>query len=456
MNAYLDLSADLVEPVSSFEEMTALELDRMITEAWPEDMTITRHPEHSKSPSPSSQPQGSLSPEDGHAEYTPTSSTQQDWGNDVDLQLRCDGFGTSPMFATSTTDESDGISPIDSRSSVYSNMSRPPHSSSHGVSSARRSRGSSPAPLNSNTDAQWASFGTTMNTAGHLSGAAQVPSNVAFDDASINTTESFNESLLSDMTFDYNTPMPIRPAFPQPLSWNDFAMSQTYAPFATDPAPPIQQWSSFPPTAHGAQQPTLHSATHQHTVQPRGLYQPQRYPQNVRSVHQHHLPHYPSELSSTGPVAQRLESIPREAPPVTQPVPCTTQVTTHSQPAYAYSTQLRYAQPSISIDTSGASRPIPLTHIRSARGGAQPRSPEDGKKGGRKKGGHLNPVNKQRVAKMRKTGACWRCAMQRDPVRSLWITMAMTTLLTSAVRWRRSLRSMHERRKQAWQLLLPM
>ena len=417
-------SSEFDDPVTSFEDMTAAELEEVLA-VWPntDPLAIAHSPGQPKSPSPSSQLLGSLSPEDGNVEYTPTSSNLPDWGNDVDFTLQYDGLGTSPMFATSTTDESDAISPIDSRSSVNSSMSRPPHSSSHGVSSARRSRDSSPASHITNTVAQWAPMAANMTMPGHLSGTAQAPSNDAFDDAAVNTTESFNESLLSDMAFTYHTTMPLRPAYMQP-SWGDFDMSQPFQPF-NNGSPLAQQLASFPPAAQEAQYLAPHSTLPQHTAQTQEMPQPRRNIHNVRSVQHTRLPHYPSQLRATGPAAQPIEMRSRQAPPTVPTLPSTTLVSTQPAPspsAYAYSTQLRYAQPSISIDTSaGASRstqkPIALTHIRSARGTAQPQSPEDTKgKGGRKKGGHLNAANKQRVAKMRKTGACWRCAMQRDPV----------------------------------------
>lgn len=424
MSAYFDLNAlgDFDEPIANFEDMTAVELEAVLRDAWPNDALPTRHSSgQPKSPSPSSLPQGSVSPEDGNPEYTPTSSNVPDWSNDVNWNLQYDGLEISPMFATSTTDESDGISPIDSRCSVYSSMSRPPHSS-QGISSVRRSRDSSPALPNTNTNGQWTSIAATMNMTGHQTGTAQAPSNTAFDDTAINTTEAFNQSLLSDMTLSYNT-MPFRPAYTQ--SWGDLDMGQVSRHTMSDP-PFAHPWSSFPLTTHDAHYlPTLPTTQH-YAVQPDGPNQLQQINHTIDPVQHQRIPHYPSQLPSSGTIPQPSGNLSQQMPPTATVVPSTSPRPTQGPPpqsAYSRATQLRYRQPpSISIDTSAcaprsAQDLIAVVPARNVRSTTQPQSPEGKRpKGGRAKGGHLNPANKQRVARMRKTGACWRCAMQRDSV----------------------------------------
>ena len=232
------------EPVSSFEEMTAAELDALVA-VWANDsslrtQTSTGQP---KSPLTSSQPHSSLSPEDGNVQYTPTSSNLPDWGNDVNLQLDYDAFDTSPFFPTSATDEPDVISPIDSRSSNYSGMSRAPHQFSRGVSSENRSRDTSPDHAARAEAAQWASMAVTMPMADPRFLNAHEPNHTAFNNAAVQSTSSFNENLIADMALAYGSAIPFRP-MPADQTWHDVDISQAYQSFVAHP-PMGVGWPSF-------------------------------------------------------------------------------------------------------------------------------------------------------------------------------------------------------------------
>jgi hypothetical protein len=73
-------------------------------------------------------------------------------------------------------------------------------------------------------------------------------------------------------------------------------------------------------------------------------------------------------------------------------------------------------QPAPSV--SAANRPLQAARARSTVPSNAPRASaaDHGRKGGRQRGVHLDHHAKEKSSKMRKVVACWRCALQRDPV----------------------------------------
>jgi hypothetical protein len=73
-------------------------------------------------------------------------------------------------------------------------------------------------------------------------------------------------------------------------------------------------------------------------------------------------------------------------------------------------------QPAPSV--SAANRPLQAARARSMVPSNAPgaSASEHGRKGGRQRGVRLAEHAKEKSSKMRKVVACWRCALQRDPV----------------------------------------
>jgi hypothetical protein len=94
-------------------------------------------------------------------------------------------------------------------------------------------------------------------------------------------------------------------------------------------------------------------------------------------------------------------------------------------------------------------RPLPSNAPRAS-------AAEQGRKGGRQKGRHLADEAKVKSSKMRKVVACWRCALQRDPVCPIIYSLLVgQSLLTKyLVRPRNAMRTLHDESSEGSNVLL--
>lgn len=394
----------------------------------------------------------SLSPGTASLILTPT-STLLDYGGDVTLLEEpeaSENTPTSPESGTSpSSDEYVHVDHLGGQSSGSRNMNiRPPPASVSGVtpSSLHQPGAHSSVSATSSTQRPWPSFSSASTSStggwmdplsagqwGHLEATAQ-----GFGNTSVTTSQSFETDALSEFgaldngtsrTFDNN--LPFRAINEQ---GHTFAPGPfpSYYPFMVPSQP--QQYQSTVTSTRGNVHPTQHHAVQQGfyvaTAQPTpqrlmipptvpsqyGQVQPQGGAIMGRSLRGDYSATISASSSPTltpGPVLRVGYHTPypavgqqqlRQRPSTQQPYHL--DVPSHAHAAVARPS--RQLQPAV----AGPARPA---HGHSAQA--------DRRRGGRQRNTHLAHGTREKSSKMRKTGACWRCALQRDPVCCLHIML---------------------------------
>lgn len=353
------------------------------------------------SPTADVQPASSWSQDDSECHLTPSSTNELPNAEDSSFDL-ISNYTSSPV---------DQVSPFSARSSDFSHIAAP-HSSDAALSPSNRSRESTDGLHSDPIEQQW-SF-VSNSSGGDYNTTIPVTPHSHVHNIPIQSTGAFNESLLADM----NINLVLRP-------------SQQSHPFA---APNLHtnvygpSWGSLqqqhPAVFHQdiSAQPIQHH--HAHPAQPHHP-MPAYDMTNVQAaVTFGRQPYHGEQLP--------LPSQPAYMSPTNQPQPSSTTVNTaykeHNRPKeLAYSTRRRFpGRPAVAKQNSP---PVPRQNPRPIAAGpslfaetTHQHQSEDSKRkppGGRKKGGHLPENTRDKVSKMRKLGACWRCKMQRDPVSSI-------------------------------------
>lgn len=312
-------------------------------------------------------------------------------------------------------------------------VDRPPPAINSGApsSSAPQSQGFTALNNNNFGYGQSHSFVSTSAAGGWMdsSGPGQWgdfdPSNFYLDSSTFAPVASDDNDLLSSIhAYDQtNTPrtfdsaLPFRPVTSGEHGFTQDSDEQYYALQALQSAP------SFIPTTSGAP----FQLSHQHTTHG-SHFLPSQAQQQVQTLpsqwrHQHH--------SRPAPYDTRI-------PPTVQGHSHSTGVSIPSSPAHAPRPPVHHAhqapvihqsQPIVPSNVhSQQQNPVPVTVVRSSRqlqpavpgssrAGASASRQQPARRGGRKKGSTLAQGTREKSGKMRKTVACWRCAMQRDPVR---------------------------------------
>ena len=368
---------------------------------------------------------------------------------------------------------------------MSSNRHVPSSSQGSGASDAQHpSRASSVAPSTVDfSGAQWGSVyaaaGPFMDNqhahhgAGH-SNAFYVPSTYTqIQNAFTSAGQTFGDVALSDFTsMDtqmFDAPLPYRPGHDQqmyaPNIYGGSSLTPGYQPQVrgyglSDPYAQRQQQhaqmfaqQSRMRDASGVSFPPQLSipSTDSLLVQPQS--NPLTAPPKMEQARSS-----PSPMPTVPHVARR--SIPfapshRTSPylqPSTRPAPPTS-AALQIRPQYLPQVPMRQSQPSGSATNRPlqAARPRPLPSNAPRASAA-----EQGRKGGRQKGRHLANEAKAKSSNMRKVVACWRCALQRDPVCPITYSLLVgQNLLTKyLVRPGNAVRTLHDESSERSDVLL--
>jgi hypothetical protein len=405
--------------------MTATQFDQMLDEGFDLDSSYSNGALYSNPPSDlgkspkspgrqparsSAEPSSSRSPASTPHILTPSTSTL-DYHGDIPLTENPEApesISTSP--GTNVTHISEDYVHVPGRFSGQPGsahnraMGRPPPASTPGAHShAHFSREPSVAPSASANSSQWPLFNTTMSDGGwperqHPSsqfGNLFVPvtgvSGVSEDDI-IST-----DALLADFagysdtsTHDFNS-------FPQfrglVVPGNSHHVNQPdYVPQAAHNDQMQQQWSHQTMGFTPIQSPDTQ------------LRVPHTFTDRQRTLSPHSHPLTPSTARF---------STPRRLPPTSRTPMRGVNVLPHPQNQQMNNVHL---QVPTSAPMNQPTRRIEAAPAGSSRQGATQSLSERRNRGGRPRGQHLQQAARDRSHKMRKTGACWRCALQRDPV----------------------------------------
>lgn len=324
-----------------------------------------------------------------------------------------DGVSTSSRSNISPSSEGYGLAcDLDEHlGGVHSVKNRPPLSLGSGVhSSSHHPRGSSMAPSVANYSHRHfcestSSTGGWMDTSQPSQWASLHPG----PSGPLNSTPATNVDFFDENLFDEFANFPVIGTAPDAPNLPFRSLSSATG--------EIERPSHKPFVSHA--EPYARSIQRQPGVQAAGLT-----PMNSvgRSSVQHPFPSQrehictPQQPHQTGlhpPQAQA--QAPRPVPAPVQPhVPG--QRTLAIPPCHQPGTQ-HHDVPSPAPVLQLLRRLEPVSSSLSRRAGALVQQ-TDRSRGGRKKNSHLAPPVRDKTSKMRKAGACWRCALQRDPVSS--------------------------------------
>lgn len=456
-----------LEPIDippSFEYMPEPELERMLTGSF--DPNGLQQSSRSDAPESQSIPASDCrqldtgsSPSVAGAQLTPSSSyswlpSQGDGsygGNEDDSDMN--NFDSSPSSNISPTATNDlaefvlverpkpDFSNLMGAGPQLSHLSRPPLSS-HSVDPApgtHSSRAASLAPTHGDAGSYRDSF--HINTASWMD--SQFPSSQG---------SSFMQTA-------HEEPDDIGPYAPHDLSTNPFAsVGTTFNPGFSNAAlsfgqnqqrmVALAQHSSHlgagstqpwqPPPIHTSYLPMQQWPSHTQELTAQLLFAQQLQHESAYNLHGHvhRSPPWQPPFNTNA-----IPNTPYHVPNTTvQPDPQEATISPASiavpriQPEQIVTSQLASASTSVSAPTA-AQTPITPAKSKAPRrpSRARPIAPGDsshltaaraaetttGRKGGRKKGSHLAETARRQAHNQRKIGACWGCALQRDPVRSV-------------------------------------
>ena len=427
--------------IADFKEMTAEEFEQLLDD-WHMESPLAP-PDRSPGKDSSNQ-NSSLSPENAAALiYTPT-STSLDFREDATIERPEDEYSTSPDSNISpSTDDYVHVSRFTSESRDVPMMIRPPPGTSPGAISAQQSRASSSAASSGVQHQQWSSSSNSRPMEGHHPGhtSTNVPGSYEFDTSAFNVADELNTDLLAGVgllhdglavpshdtlpfrLFDDGSQLP-QLAFSQSATGTE-AFGAAYTQTAqlqwtgfSEPAPQQPLSTAMQTVSALATLPTqqMRQLQTQFTAGQVNMMQAQQ----AQQARQHQaLQHQPRQQQSLR-VPQSMPTLARRAP---YPMPAAARNLTAQQ--------LRYSQPAIVpvAVTAGPSHQSALPRLAptdtSSRAVVLKSQPDRGQRGGRKKHTHLSEGTRQKSSKMRKVGACWRCALQRDPVSLLGTTLVL-------------------------------
>lgn len=345
----------------------------------------------------------SPSSEDGHLEFTP-SSTALDSLNDVD---NVDDADLISAYTTSPSEDYEFITPFSSRSSDYLHVAQPASQVlDAAITSAYRPSASPGDSLLVPSPQQWSSFTTTNSDGSDFALQQDRVAQYGFDNNTSMPTTGFHANLPPNMS------LPLRPMpSSQPLR--------------------ATHTQSFPiyGTSWGNVQQSFNYQEHQPNILATPqipLYMSQNY------VYQPAITQRPSAaISFSGmPSSDQHQMAPSQPTSIATQPPSMNASTSHSanrqtprsQPKLSQSPRKRPSyNPSLKVEQSCASVPRqglrPIAAAESPKG-APLQKAQDPKqpRGGRRLHSHLTEQARKRSSRMRKKGACWRCRLQRDPV----------------------------------------
>lgn len=384
------------------EDMTSEEFDKwtsMYYDDTPAPSSPGKSPDSPHASAHVNQVNSSPSSEDGHLEFTP-SSTALDSLNDVDNVDDADLIST---YTTSPSEDFEFISPFSSRSSDYLHVAPPASQvSDAAITSAYRPSASPGDFLPVPTTQQWSSFTTTNSDGSDFALQQDRITQYGFDNNTSMPTSGFHANMPANMT------LPLRPMpSSQPL--------------------PATHTQSFP--TYGTSWGNIHQSFTYHEHQPNTLTTPQiPLYMNQNYVYQPATTQRPTAaISFLGlPASDQHQTAPSQ--PTIIPIPSSSmnasatrgaeRQTPRSQPKLSQSPGKRISykaeQARASVSRQGP-RPIAAAGLPNC---VPLRESPDNKqrKGGRRPNSHLTEQARKRSSVMRKKGACWRCRLQRDPV----------------------------------------
>ena len=385
----------------------------------------------------------SLSPGTTNSLILTPPSTNRDYAASISGSNHPDEEFTDDNLSPTSTNQTDSDYVHVSRSQFNvarrqrrSQMSnnRPPHSSSgaSGVSDAQHhSRASSVAPSTASfSGARWGSFPSTSSSFmdhGHQPHGSQSQaellaisaSYIPDDNVFVPSTQSYDDDLLSDLSpFDtsmFNNSLPFRPTEGQQLYNPHYAQAQ---PQHHQPNPFVQYQRPFqyytqqqvawrPPTGTSLP-PQLHIPSTSSLLVPQQM-DLTTAPPNIEQSRM-----TPSPMRTDSDTARRPSAVASaRSSPYPRPTapPASTAQQKRQQQAPAKVTQQAPSPPGPA--NKRLLKPTPTTVPSNDPQSSQ--SKHAGR-GGRQKHSHLAPSARQKSHKMRKLAACWRCALQRDPV----------------------------------------
>ena len=414
----------------------------------------------------------SLSP--GEVILTP-SSTLLDYnasGNDGPESVQEDGDdddhcsndipSADDSISPSTTNTTDGdfvlLSPSYSggpcgnssvvRPATFMNNRAPPSTTGSGVS-AHPSRASSVAPSSSAASfsgVQWGTFTSTTNgwmdnTNPSYADSFGIPGSYGYDESISATVHPFSDDLLSDIgTFEsdavagFSATMPFRGMDDgsQMFAQGPYQIGSPFAqPYAHNHRQLQGQANTFP------QQRPPQLLTHQQIRSRNGPattsgFQPRLSIPSTSSLmvrNQTDLRTAPSDMEQarmTSSQMQTIQAMPRRSVPTVATPRAAPYAQRVSRPTPPVSVAQQMRQESIatvahpSVTAGPSTRALP-TLAKASPAVLPSNAPSraslvDRRRGGRKKHTHLADDARKKSHKMRKVTACWRCALQRDPV----------------------------------------
>ena len=327
------------------------------------------------------------------------------------------------------------------QASQMSGFSQPPSSSQgSGASDGQQlSRDSSVAPSTTSfSGGQWGAMNVTGGAfIGHQH-VQQVPrGNVAYYDPSnyqpamnaFTSAQHYGETYVTDMAMDttmFNAPIPYRPSHNQQLmepqtiygGSSAFTPSYQHAHFRTFG----QQQSQYDPQygqpqvrhGPGSDVPSQLLIPSTSSLLVQAHMNPLTAPPKMEQIRSSPSPVRPTLNAARNSIptvpSHRGSPYPQPAPRPTPANPAALQ----SNPDYQAAGPAR--QPASGV--SAATRPLQAAKARPTLSSNAPRASAAGRsrKGGRQRGAHLGDEAKAKSHRMRRAGACWRCALQRDPV----------------------------------------
>lgn len=392
-----------------------------------------RHSEQQSSAGASSP----LSPGSASMILTPTSTSDESNGDDAT-------FGDYDGAERMPTSPTGNISPsLDGHEQprqfdgqlggAHSTNNRPPLSSGSGArSSSLHSPASSIAPSLSPNQYHWQSFGSIKSTGGWMDPSQpsqwanlQLAPAGSFNSASAAGVDSFDDDDDADDFFDGLSNYPTVATAP-------------YAPYA-----PNLLFRSLGYVTGETRQPshallTSHDDAYERSIQQQPPLQAAELTpiNNVGqlSVSQSLAP--PRQHIFTPDQAGRHHTLGQAQPPIQSPALAQAYMPGfHSLaiPKYHQSGTQHLDSLSPAPVVQSARRLEPATSSSSRNASAHAKL-TDKRRGGRQKNSHLEKFARDKTSKMRKAGACWRCALQRDPVsQGPGCSVARTMLMIASV-----------------------
>ncbi|KAK6434899.1 hypothetical protein LTR95_008914 [Oleoguttula sp. CCFEE 5521] len=402
-----------------FHEMTAEEFEATLRD-WHLTSPIEVAPDAFERSNKGSQQHTPVSPQTSNDQFTP-SSNDADWievyGNGLDQET----LDICSADASSFSGDFETVSPLESHCSAYSMMSQPNHSEPASVSGSSRRPSVAPVTIQRRVptaDGSAARSEPTYRPKGGQDDLSQFP----FDMDAVMTSTALDSALLTGLTvnprdaFYHNAPAlqgswreagpgARGPSYHGPIpatSYGWSTMQHSMSPYdgflATATTAPFTELD-----AQSLNRQLSYQITHNQQAVPSGSGQDP-------------LPSF----TSTSSLVAGSHATPAPSVPVTMDP---SNLAMHIRPALQIPVQHRPAP--VYVPTRPvAHTPYPSTHRMIAvagpativSAGHHRHAPEPSSaKGGRKKNTHLNDETRQKSSTMRKRGACWRCAMQRDP-----------------------------------------